>query len=54
MCTRVGFGNRRDLLYTSLTAARKCFEFEFPRGGLPAALFVFYGFEGWDGRQRLS
>jgi hypothetical protein len=41
MGTRVGFGSRRGLLLTSLTAAGKSFEFEFQRGGLRAALFVF-------------
>jgi hypothetical protein len=54
MGTRVGLCSRRDLLYTSLTAAWKCFEFEFQRGGLRSALFVSYGFDGWGGGQRLS
>ena len=54
MGARVGFGSRRDLLLTSLMAAGKCFEFEFQMGRLRAALFVFYGFEGWGDGQRLS
>ena len=54
MGTRVGFGSRRDLLYTSLTAAWKSFEFEFHRAAFGPPYLFSRAFEGWGGRQRLS